>query len=304
MKESGQAKTEILPLLTRDLFFSQNVTYCHKSKNRFVTNGCASTAISMIIAYKQYPQLTVDHEVLDYSLCGVEDGNGILYQFLDDRIYLKLNDYFLNSGLFPAILTSDTLLDILTAVDRNVIKKRGIPAISKGEDFYRTRYKLTSAVYYSLHNIIKSWDGTGVLPDAAVFGMKELGFSNVSRKSKTHLSDSLIQTIIDMLKADKPVLMCGWTLTELGNSHYWVVDGLSHTSTRTLIHCVWGHGNSNIGWFSTDCIRDDAASIVTKTSGKTNNEWRHLNVFSYDLKSSIPIKTINDFYDQHRIYIY
>ncbi len=294
------SKIEVLPLLTKDLFFDQNVTYCHKSYNRIVTNGCASTALSMILAYKKYPQLTVDHELLDYSQCGNRDGLGIHYEFYDDEFYLNLNDYFKNSDFFPTMLSTDDMQKLLLAVDNKVIKKHGIPTIHGFSLYFRTRFKLTSSVFYCIYNIVKSWDGTGATPDAVKNGMKKLGFISISKESRTHLTDSHIKTITEMLNKKNPVLICGWSLFELSKSHYWIIDGIRSDPTETLIHCVWGHGNANIGWYASDCISSDITPVTTKSSG--NNKWQNFVVFSYDIDTITPSLHINDFYDKHRVY--
>ena len=302
-EDHEKKKKTVGPLLPRGLYFNQNVTYCHKAYNRFVTNGCASTALSMLIAYLNYPAMTVDHEVLNFSLCGVKDADGVFYEFPDDEIFVRVTDYFKNCDIFPplSLLSSSDFLKFITAIDKKVIKKHGYPSISREANipFYRTRFKLTSAVYYSLYNIVKSWDGTGATPDAVSRGLKELGFINVSKESKKSISKNQISTIYDMIKAGKPVLVCGWSLFELSNSHYWIIDGIEITPSDTLIHCIWGHSEKYIGWFSTDCIKEENSAIVK--SKNTDNEWNNLVIYKYDLKSITPEKEINVFYDKHRV---
>ena len=65
-----------------------------------------------------------------------------------------------------------------------------------------------------------SGSGTGATPDAVKNGMKKLGFINISKESRTHLTDSHIKTITEMLNKKNPVLICGWSLFELSKSHY------------------------------------------------------------------------------------
>lgn len=101
-----------------------------------------------------------------------------------------------------------------------------------------------------------------------------------------------------MLYANKPVLMCGWSLWSLGESHYWVVDGIRRNSDETLIHCNWGHSGDYNGWFASDCIREDTP-VSSKSSG-TGNGWNHIIVFSYNKNYSV-VNSIREFYDEHRV---
>lgn len=301
--KSGPYTTDIEPLMGYNFQFGQNVTYCHKGSNRFVTNGCASTAISMIISYNNYPKMTVDYSLLDYSCCDSNDGVGYRFLFSDDIVYLKTSDYFTNSGSIPTSLTTDQKLGLLTKIDSHVISDHGTPTVYDGISFKRTRYKLTSGVYYTLSNIIKNWNGTGTMPGAAVDGLEALGYTNVSKTQKSSLTSGQISTIINMLNANKPVLMCGWSLFSLSQSHYWVVDGIRQNSNETLICCNWGHSGTNDGWFSSDCIRENAmvATKSNKKSSGSGNGWNNIIVFSYDMSSSTPNRYVHTFYDEHRV---
>lgn len=297
--KSGPYAIDITPLLGSNFRFGQNVTYCHKGSNRFVTNGCASTAISMIIAYNNYPIMTVDYSLLNYSNCDVEDGVGYRYVFSDDIIFIRPTDYFTNGIMIPTYLSYSDKIAMLNKIDSKVIQQHGTPTITDSKSFTRTRYKLTSGVFYSLSNIIKSWEGTGTMPAAAENGLEDLGYINVSRTQSGSLSNGQINTIINMLSSNKPVLMCGWSFWELDESHYWVVDGIKKNDTETLICCNWGHNGDNDGWFASDCIRTDSR-VSTKSSG-ANNAWNNIIVYSYNMSSTIPNRTVNTFSKEHRV---
>ena len=290
---------EVLPLLSTNYNFGQQVTYCHKNNGKFVTNGCASTAISMIVAYNKYPEMRVDNVSINYANRNTRDGSGIYYRFPDDVIYVQLSDYFKNSSSIPASLSNDDMISLLKKIDSDITKDHGNPtSITAASTFYRTRYKLISGIYYTLNNIIKNWNGTGTMPAAAVNGLEDMGYTSVDKTKKKELTSAQITTITNMLKAGKPVLMCGWSLGSLSESHYWVVDGIKNENGNTLIHCNWGWSGSSNGWFASDCIRSDSP-VSTKTSD-ANNGWNNIIVFSYNMSSTTPSRTINEFYNEHR----
>lgn len=289
-------------ILLNTLDFGQNATYCHNGSHRFVTNGCASTAISIIVAYNNYPRLLVDNEWLDLSRCSYRDGMGYKYHFASsDDIYLKKSDYFTNWSVIPSTLSDSDKIALLTKVDSNVTS-HGTPTVSSSEEaYYRTRLKVQSANFYSLSNVIEGWDGTGTLPSAATAGLKNLGYTGVDTQSYTFITDKQTSTILYMLSLGKPVLMCGWTLSELSDSHYWVVDGINVSNEQTLFHCNWGWNGSHNGWFARHCLRADAPVSITKSSGPvTNNGWDHLIVYSYSKETTLPQKKFTLFYLKHR----
>ena len=301
--ESTKSYTiDISPLLASNYNFGQNRTYCHKDNDTFVINGCASTAISMIMAYNNYPNLTVDFSALNYSNCSTLNGNGYMYAFSDGTstslVYVQTSDYFTNSSSIPSNLTEAQKLNLITLIDSGVINSHGTPTVYDNQLFYRTRYMLTSAVFYKLDNIIKRWNGTGTMPAAVVDGLEDLGYTNVSKEKKQGLSSGQIATIVSMLSAGKPVLMCGWSLFDLPDSHYWVVDGVRQNSSETLIHCNWGWSGSNNGWFASDCIRPE--NPVPYNYPGTGDAWNNIIVFSYDMAATIPNVVICDFYLSHR----
>lgn len=301
--ESTKSYTiNISPLLGSNFDFGQNITYCHKDNDTFVINGCASTAISMIMAYNNYPNLSVDFSALNYSNCNTENGAGYMYSFSNGTnyawVYVQTSDYFTNSSSIPSNLTEEQKLNLITLIDSGVINSHGTPAVSDNVSFFRTRYMLTSAVFYELDNIIKRWDGTGTMPAAVVNGLEDLGYTNVSKVRKQGLSSGQISTIISMLSAGKPVLMCGWSLFDLPDSHYWVVDGVRQNSSETLIHCNWGWLGSYNGWFASDCIRPE--NPVPLNNSGTGDAWNNIIVFSYDMAATIPNVVICDFYLSHR----
>lgn len=289
-----------IPLLGGSHNFGQNVTYCHKKKNKFVTNGCASTAIAMIMSYLKFPRMVVDNNLLGYDNYNQTDAVGIQYTFSDDFIYIKSEDYFTNSGAIPSELTTQEKLDLLRKIDPDVIDSHGTPTVTDSVSFYRTRYKLTSAVYYTLDNAINNWTATGATPAAVVNGLEDIGFSNVSKNKTRELDSEQIATITDMLEAKKPVLICGWSLWSLDSSHYWVIDALKEDSGAIMIHCNWGHNGKFNGWVSSDCIRKEDSGKTKSSDSDSDNEWNNLVVFSYDV-SGMPYLRVSTFYDEHRV---
>ena len=304
MEEDIQTKTDytinLLPLLGEDYNFQQHRTYCHKNNNKFVVCGCSPVATSIVLTYFKRFRYVVDKSLLSFDNFNKKDGTGIRYRFPDYRdIYINLTDYFKNSESIPATLSNSEMIALLKKIDPDVIEDHGTPTIEPNTEFYRTRFKVSSAIYYTFNNIIKNWSGTGTMPNAFIDGLEDLGFTNVNKIKEKQLTSGQINTIINMISDDKPVLMCGWSLASLSESHYWVVDGIKQNNEETLIHCNWGWGGVSNGWFASDCIRSD--SPVTKSSNSHDNEWNNILVFSYDVPVHSAAKHFTTFYDEHRV---
>ena len=281
-----------LTQLTSEHQFGQHVTYCHKNNGKFVINGCASTALGIIVAYNRYPVMMVDGELLGYDYLEYTTGSGTQFDFGDETLYFQLSDYFSNYSAIPSDLTSSQKIALLRQIDDSIVSDHGTPSILGERSFLRTRYKLTSAIFYFLNNIIQGWDATGTMPNAVANGLEDLGYINVDKTQKSSLKTSQIETIYNMLYDGKPVIMCGWSLFSLSDSHYWVVDGLKHDSNGYYIHCNWGWNGSQNGWFASDCIRSACGRPFDNgTSGPStgDNEWGNIIVYSYDMYSTKPI---------------
>ena len=280
------------------LNFGQNPTYCHDINHHFATNGCASTALSIIVAYNKYPELLVDNEWLNLNNCSYRDGMGYKYHFDKDDIYIKKSDYFTNWSSIPSTLSESEKIALLTKIDSQVTS-HGTPTVSASEvAFYRTRLKVSSAIFYLLKTPIVGWDATGAWFVSS--GLENLGYTGVSTQTYTFITDKQTSSILYMLTQGKPVLMCGYTLSELEDSHYWVIDGIDVSPNQTLFHCNWGWNGSHNGWFARHCLRDD--SPVTKSSGpETNNGWKNLVVYTYSMDSVVPKKKYTKFYLNHRV---
>lgn len=298
--KSGPYTTDIGPL-TNNQLFNQHVTYCHKPNGGYVLNGCASTALGIIVAYNNYPYISADYELLNYSNCNSYDGTAIRYYLDGEELFLPLSDYYTNSSSIPPLnsLTYSQKIELLTNFDHNIISVHGSPTSITNSTFRRTRYKLTSSIFYLTDNIVLGWTGTGALPSAIASGLTNLGYTNVKSYQTSSINNKQLERIVAMLMLGKPVLMCGWELFHLDQSHYWVVDGVAISSNSELIHCNWGWGGYANGWFSTSCV--NSSSPVTKTSG-TGNEWANLIVYTYDMASTTPYKYAHKIYDMRITY--
>ena len=288
--------------LTSSLKFGQGVSYCLNSGHHFVVCGCAATALSIAVAYNDYPAITADYELLDLSQCNTKDGNGFYYYIDQSNLYLKKEDFFSNPLSLPTSPSDAQMWEILQSVDSS-IWLHGTPSIFyNSHNFYRTRIKLISSMFYVLDNSILSWGATGALPSAMQAGLEDLGYTNVYSQQNTSLTSGVILDIIDMLSEAKPVIMCGWSLVPLSKSHYWVVDGIRGSVANAQIHCNWGWDGDYNGWFSRDCIRmasglqyDDGSTPGTPVSG--DNQWANLVVFTYDMQNIVPSVSIHHLYD-------
>ena len=180
-------------------------------------------------------------------------------------------------------------------VDPGVINTHNTPQVSAyaNQYFYRTRNKLYSGLFYLLSNIIQSWNYTLSLPGAVKIGLENLGYNDVIQQQKTSLTSSQIQSIKNMLEANTPVVMRGWTLLSPTEGHFWIVDGIRMNSNQTHIHCNWGWGGYNNGWFSSSCIRP-TEPVPTMANG---NSWGNIVVYTYTKKAVTPTVSNNEFYD-------
>ena len=83
--------------------------------------------------------------------------------------------------------------------------------------------------------------------------------------------------------------MGGWSLWDLSDSHYWVVDGIDKNSATFRIHCNWGWNGYLNGWFSQYCINPNVG--VPYDGGSTVNgidsitTWNHMILYRYDIPS-------------------
>lgn len=295
------ARVFISPI-TENLPFSQQRTYCHKKNRGYVVSGCAATALAIVVAHNRYPRMHVDHESIDYDACNQLDGNGLYFCFDDGReVFLPVSDYYIDYQLIPTNLDRNGKMSLLQKIDKNVFNVHSYSRNPEDAPFHRTRYKLVSSMFYILNNIIQSWKATGTLPAAVTNGLKELRYTNVSRKPSYSLTNSQIQHIFNMLSNNKPVIMGGWTLVKPNEAHYWVVDGLRQSSSETLIHCNWGWGGEKNGWFSSDCLRPEEAveyDSTTDRGGSSNNMWNNLclYVYDYDKDTYVPFYMISKIY--------
>lgn len=298
--DSIEVSPGISPLLGEEYNFGQILTYCHKNNNKFVTNGCASTAISIIVAYNNFPQMIVDGEVLDGTKYNVRDGLGYGFFFPYDDIFVQVEDYFKNYEKIPALSKKSEMLNLIKKIDSKVEKKYDCSSTAIDQHFHRTRYKLLSATYYKMRAILRTWDATGVLPNAVSDCLESLHYSKVKKYKTKAIGSTEIEKIMGMLNDSKPIIVGGWTLSELKNSHYWVIDGIMPYNDDTLLHCNWGWGGSQNGWFSKDCLNSNESVEVTKTSN-TKNEWKHFLLFTYEIPDNEKQITVNEFSNKHRV---
>jgi len=301
--KSGTYYNVVLPL-TEGLDFYQIHTYCHKNNHNFVISGCASVALAIVVAYNQYPPLRVDYSTINYTNINTYDGVGYHYllDFADD-IYIQPSDYFFNYGSIPSNPTEAQLIALLPMIQSNIYNDHQLVGTINSQLFPRTQYKLISGMHYVLSNIVTGWNATGTMPGAFEDGLEDLGYTNVSKTSASYLSSSQISTIQSMLNNQKPVVLCGWTLTDLTHGHYWVVDGIrTTTDNKYHIHCNWGWGSNYNGWFSTDCIRKTEAVEYDTKSGDSGNAWNNLIVYEYSIGTTPSVSyNVVEFIQNHKV---
>ncbi len=290
-------EADVSPLLGDQYRFGQQLTYCHEASGSFVTDGCAASALAILAAYHHYPSLTVDYEPLDYARCHEQDGVGILYRFPDNTLYIKPEDYFSNSGDLPASRSLADELALLEQIAPGILREHGEPQVYEGMPFYRTRFKLTSALFYLIDPVVKGWSATGATPLEVEGALRKLQFAQVRSIWSQGLSQEQAEVMARMLQRGLPVLMCGWSLTDLPHSHFWVVDGIRRCGNELLLHCNWGHNKRANGWFSSEDLRQEPPE---ESVGK-GRAWNHLIVFTYALSEPVPGVEIHTFYDKHRV---
>lgn len=280
--------------MTSSLPFGQNRSYCHKSNGGYVVCGCAATAMAITSAYNQYPVFEVDSELINFSNCNSNDGSGIEYYFSTDDhpglVYFPAQDYFYDYSLIPVSMLSDTaLVSLIKKIDNNICNVHGFPtSVNKNVWFKRTQHKLCAAIYSMLDCTIRSWAATAVMPGDLEDGLTDLGYLNVDYHTHGNMNDHL-DALCLMLTNGKPAIMCGWSLGDLSDSHYWVVDGIHKTSISSWVHCNWGwNGNLN-GWFLKSCINPNVGSPNpgTNVNGTdSTSTWNHLILYQYNVPTT------------------
>lgn len=285
---------------TLNLPFNQIRTYCHKANGDFVVSGCSAVAQAIVAAYNEFPNMYIDGELIDYGKCDTADSNGFYYECTGPSteartIIINPQDYFFNYYDVPDILMDDDTSMLLSSIDPDFFTSNHsivycIPY--NNNPFKRTRFKLISAMFFNTNNTIVGWGATGAMPSAVSDALEDLGYTNVTTSQSFSINYSQQSRIINMLIADKPVIMCGWGVN-LSQSHYWVVDGWRHASSSPLIHCNWGWGGSYNGWFSISCIRKTEGFQYddpnTYASGQhSTSQWLNLITYTYDIPSTVP----------------
>lgn len=288
--------------MTSNLPFGQNRSYCHKSNGGYVICGCATTAMAIVSSYNQYPVFEVDSELINFSNCNSYDGSGIKYVFSADdhpgEVLFPVQDYFYDYSLIPVSSLSDTgLTSLIKKIDGNICDVHGSPdtPIICSVPFQRTRYKLCAAIYSMLDCTIRSWAATAVMPGDLEDGLTDLGYLNVDYHTHGNMNDHL-DSLSLMLTNGKPAIMCGWSLWELSDSHYWVVDGIHKTAITALIHCNWGWSGWKNGWFSKNCINPNVGSPNPDTNMNVTDStstWNHLILYQYDVPTTTDTVRLN-----------
>lgn len=286
--------------MTSDLPFGQNRSYCHKSNGGYVTCGCAATAMAIVSAYNQYPVFVVDSESVNYSNCNLNDGQGVEYTFNNEStkpVYFPVQDYFYDYALIPVSeLDTTGLVSLIKKIDNNICNVHGFPtSVNKNVWFKRTQHKLCAAIYSMLDCTIRSWAATAVMPGNLEDGLVDLGYLNVDYHTHSDMNDHL-DSLCLMLTNGKPAIMCGWSLWELSDSHYWVVDGIHKTAITALIHCNWGWSGWKNGWFSKNCINPNVGSPNPDTNMNVTDStstWNHLILYQYDVPTTTDTVRLN-----------
>lgn len=308
----GSNGTVVQPLLDTNFNFGQQRTYCHKNNGGYIICGCAATALSIVLAYNHFPQqLYVDTELLNYDMCNSSDGVGIKYRVDGKDIFMQISDYYYDYASLPAYeyMSENTKYQLLSKIDENIYNVHGFPTVFQPEPFLRTRYKLCAAMCDTLSCAVRSWDATGALPGKVCNGLTDMGYGNADYWTNSNMTSAQIDTIRFMLTHNKPVIMGGWSLWELDDSHYWVVDGINHNNTYTWLHCNWGwNGNWN-GWFSKTCMnRDEGISYdgypYYAAGIDTTSSWNHLIVYRYDIPDSTVTRHLHPINPGHKTYFY
>ena len=287
--------------MTSNLPFGQIRSYCHKSNGGYVICGCATTAMAIVSSYNQYPVFEVDSELINFSNCNSYDGSGIEYNFSTDDhpelVYFPAQDYFYDYSLIPVSMLSDTaLVSLIKKIDNNICNVHGFPtSVNKNVWFKRTQHKLCAAIYSMLDCTIRSWAATAVMPGDLEDGLTDLGYLNVDYHTHGNMNDHL-DSLSLMLTNGKPAIMCGWSLWELSDSHFWVVDGIHKTAITALIHCNWGWSGWKNGWFSKNCINPNVGSPNPDTNMNVTDStstWNHLILYQYDVPTTTDTVRLN-----------
>lgn len=283
--------------MTMNLTFNQQRTYCHLLNGHYVISGCPATALSIITAYNEFPFVVADGDTLDYAHINTFDGLALQYRFYKAdhyscRIYLPITEYFYDVDSMSVVaMEEDERWDLLATIAGSGILSGHDDMVSFASfyPFYKTQYKLIASMYQTVDNIVSGWEATGALPISVKNALEALGYTNVDYWTKDNIDYEQQCRIATMLNHGKPLIMGGWSLWHPGNSHYWVVDGSNISAASSLIHCNWGHGGNNNGWFATSCIRKrhavqyDDPDYHDEPVADSTSEYNHLIVYHYDI---------------------
>lgn len=294
--------TLIIPAKTTDYPFGQIRTYCHKDNGGFVISGCASVAQAIVVAYNNFPFMHVDGELLDYDDCSEDDGDGFLFfcrnlnrnQSDSGYFYVNKQDYFYNYYDVPNILSHTQMESVVKSIDPGFFREfvyEKCDSVYRMNAFERTRYKLISSMFYNTSNATQSWKATGTLPSAVKTALEGLGYTSVTTKQTTSFNYEQRNRVKNMLTADKPVIMCGWSLWGIDTSHYWVIDGYRNDFSGGLLHCNWGWRSIYNGWFSPSCIRYTEGVIYDNPETTAHHQystsgWANLITFTYNIPAA------------------
>lgn len=302
----GESFTSVVPPMTQNLSFNQGRSFCHKSNGRYVISGCPAVALAIICAKNHYPTIIADGSLVDYSACTDTagcDGEGFQYTFYKNSnnigsVHFSLQDYFYDyQDIDTTGMSGVEKLSFLGCVG-NAIQSGDNDSISvEWCSFKRSRDRLISSMFNTVDNILPMWNMTGALPNKVADALRDLGYSNVDYWTTDSLDINQKIRIGAMLGNGTPTIMCGWSLWDLDNSHYWVVDGSNMCADASMIHCNWGHGGFNNGWFSTSCIRRRHAvsydGYHDTFDPDSTSEYNHLIVYYYRREQAVPIDSIS-----------
>lgn len=133
---------------------------------------------------------------------------------------------------------------------------------------------LIGAIFNNVSKTFELDAGTCITPTAIKNLMPSMGYTNVAMLSGSNFDSSMLSRVSSMLQGRKPVFVSA--IEGLLGGHSWVIDGATYMSGEYKLHCNWGWGGIDNGYFDSSCFNPSSVG--------NDFSW-HFRVISYDIPS-------------------
>lgn len=134
---------------------------------------------------------------------------------------------------------------------------------------------LYGGIFNNVDKLFMLEEGTCITPAEIRDLMPYMGYTNVSMLSNSDFTTSMLSATSSMLQAGKPVFVSA--IEGALGGHSWVIDGSMYYGSEYKLHCHWGWGGTDDGYFDPSCFNPSSV-------GGTYS-W-HYRVITYDMPSN------------------